>query len=175
MPPHEHPQHVVVMGVSGVGKTTIATSLASRVGYEFAEADEFHPPANIEKMSAGVPLDDADRMPWLRALADWMRRRHDEGRSTVMSCSALRRSYRDILREGAPDAFFVHLVGDQALLLDRMDHRKHFMPSALLQSQFDTLEPLEDDENGVVLDVADPPESVVDRAVAAVEGAARPG
>ena len=171
MPSHEQPQHVVVMGVSGVGKTTVATALASRVGYEFAEADDFHPQTNIEKMSAGVPLNDEDRAPWLRALADWMRQRYDEGRSTVMACSALRRRYRDILREGAPDAFFVHLVGDQALLLDRMDHRKHFMPSALLQSQFDTLEPLEDDENGVVLDVADPPESLVDRAVEAVEGA----
>jgi gluconokinase len=171
MPSQEHPQHVVVMGVSGVGKTTIATQLASRVGYEFAEADDFHPQSNIDKMSAGVALNDEDRAPWLRALADWMRQRFDEGLSTVMACSALRRRYRDILREGAPDAFFVHLVGDQALLLDRMDHRKHFMPSALLQSQFDTLEPLEDDENGVVLDVADPPESLVDRAVEAVEGA----
>jgi gluconokinase len=171
MPSNEHPQHVVVMGVSGVGKTTVATALADRLEYEFAEADDFHPQRNIEKMSAGVPLDDEDRAPWLRALADWMRQRYHEGRSTVMACSALRRSYRDILREGAPDAFFVHLVGDQALLLDRMDHRKHFMPSALLQSQFDTLEPLEDDENGVVLDVADPPESLVDRAVEAVEGA----
>jgi len=171
MPSQEHPQHVVVMGVSGVGKTTIATALASRVGYEFAEADDFHPQSNIDKMSAGVPLNDEDRAPWLRALADWMRQRYDEGRSTVMACSALRRRYRDILREGAPDAFFVHLVGDQALLLDRMDHRKHFMPSALLQSQFDTLEPLGDDENGLVLDVAGPPESLVDRAVEAVEGA----
>ncbi len=171
MPSQEHPQHVVVMGVSGVGKTTIATKLASRVGYEFAEADDFHPQGNIDKMSAGVPLNDEDRAPWLRALADWMHQRYDEGQSTVMACSALRRRYRDILREGAPDAFFVHLVGDQALLLGRMDHRKHFMPSALLQSQFDTLEPLEDDENGVVLDVADPPESLVDRAVEAVEGA----
>jgi gluconokinase len=171
MPSQEHPQHVVVMGVSGVGKTTIATKLASRVGYEFAEADDFHPQGNIDKMSAGVPLNDEDRAPWLRALADWMRQRYDEGQSTVMACSALRRRYRDILREGAPDAFFVHLVGDQALLLGRMDHRKHFMPSALLQSQFDTLEPLEDDENGIVLDVADPPESLVERAVEAVEGA----
>ncbi|MGH3314859.1 MAG: gluconokinase [Nocardioidaceae bacterium] len=171
MPSHEYPQHVVVMGVSGVGKTTVATALASRVGYEFAEADDFHPQSNIDKMSAGVPLNDEDRAPWLRALADWMRQRYDEGRSTVLACSALRRRYRDILREGAPDAFFVHLVGDQALLLARMDHRNHFMPSALLQSQFDTLEPLEDDENGVVLDVAEPPKSLVDRAVEAVEGA----
>jgi gluconokinase len=165
------PQHLVVMGVSGVGKSTIAERLSERLGYEFAEADDFHPAANVAKMTAGVPLDDEDREPWLRALSDWVRQRHQEGRSTVMSCSALRRRYRDVLREGAPDTFFVHLVGDQQLLLDRMGHRRHFMPPALLQSQFDALEPLACDERGVVVDVTVPPDEVVQKAIEALQPA----
>jgi gluconokinase len=163
--PDGAPRHLVVMGVAGVGKTTVAVQLARRLGYEFAEGDDFHPPENVEKMSAGVPLDDADRMPWLRALADWMRAKHEQGISTIMTCSALRRGYRDVLREGAPGTYFVHLVGDQALLLDRMAKREHFMPPALLQSQFDALEPLGPDEEGVVVEVTDPPERIVDKVV----------
>jgi carbohydrate kinase (thermoresistant glucokinase family) len=163
--PDDAPQHLVVMGVSGVGKSTVAEQLASRLGYELAEGDDYHPPANIEKMSRGTPLDDDDRLPWLRALADWMRDRHQRGRSTVMTCSALRRRYRDVLREGAANTLFVHLVGDRALLLERMGGREHFMPPALLTSQFDTLEPLEDDEPGITVDVADPPEQIVAQVV----------
>jgi gluconokinase len=158
-------RHLVVMGVSGVGKTTVAVQLARRLQYEFAEADDFHPPENVEKMSAGIPLDDKDRMPWLRSLAAWTREQHEAGQSTVMTCSALRRRYRDVLRDGAADTYFVHLVGDQALLLQRMGKREHFMPPALLQSQFDALEPLQPDEQGVVVEVTEPPERIVDKVV----------
>jgi gluconokinase len=163
--PKDGPAHLVVMGVSGVGKTTVAKLLAERIGYEFAEGDDFHPPENVEKMSSGIPLDDEDRQPWLRALADWTRRKRAAGSSTVVTCSALRRRYRDVLREGAPDTYFVHLVGSQSMLLDRMGKRQHFMPPALLQSQFDALEPLEPDEEGVVVEVTDPPERIVDKVV----------
>lgn len=151
--PEGRPQHLVVMGVTGSGKSTVAKRLATRLGYEFAEGDDFHPPANVEKMSSGVPLDDEDRLPWLRALAAWVGERDRHGRSTIMTCSALRRSYRDILREGAANTFFVHLVGERALLLRRMEGRKHFMPTSLLDSQLDALEPLEEDEQGITADI----------------------
>jgi carbohydrate kinase (thermoresistant glucokinase family) len=163
--PEPGPRHLVVMGVSGVGKTTVAEQLSIRLGYDLAEGDDFHPPANIEKMSSGSALDDEDRWPWLRALADWVREHHQQGVSTVMTCSALRRSYRDVLREGAVNTFFVHLTGEQTLLLERMSGRKHFMPPALLQSQFATLEGLETDEQGITVDVTDPPERIVDKVV----------
>jgi gluconokinase len=164
--PDATPRHLVVMGVSGVGKTTVAKQLAVRLGYEFAEGDDFHPPANIAKMSAGTPLEDADRLPWLRRLADWVRARHRDGTSTVMTCSALRRRYRDVLREGAANTYFVHLVGDRGLLLERMAGRRHFMPPALLTSQFEALEPLGPDESGVAVEVTDPPEKIVQKVVA---------
>jgi gluconokinase len=161
----EAPQHLVVMGVSGVGKTTIAERLSTRLGYECVEGDDFHPRENVEKMSAGVPLQDADRLPWLHRLADWLRERHQAGTSTVMTCSALRRRYRDVLREGAENTSFVHLVGDRELLLQRIAGRKHYMPTSLLQSQFDTLEPLAGDEAGVSVEVTDPPERIVQKVV----------
>jgi gluconokinase len=165
-PPRTVPQHIVVMGVSGVGKTTVGERLASRLGHEFAEGDDFHPQANVDKMSAGVPLDDEDRLPWLRALAAWMRDRHRDGGPTVVTCSALRRRYRDVLREGVAEVFFVHLVGDIALLRQRMGGREHFMPPALLQSQFDTLEPLAGDEAGTSVEVTDAPERTVETVLA---------
>ncbi|MGH3367402.1 MAG: gluconokinase [Nocardioidaceae bacterium] len=159
--PGRTPYHIVVTGVSGVGKSTVAQTLASRLGLDSAEGDAFHPQANIDKMSAGQPLDDADRMPWLRSLAGWLRDRDAEGRSTVMTCSALKRRYRDVLRSGAPATCFVQLVGDQATLRERMASRQHFMPPALLASQFDALEPLKDDEAGVTVDVTEEPDQVV--------------
>ncbi|MDQ4085182.1 MAG: gluconokinase [Actinomycetota bacterium] len=163
--PGASPFHLVVMGVSGVGKTTVAKQLAVRLDYEFAEGDDFHPPANVAKMSAGTPLEDSDRLPWLRSLADWVGERHREGTSTVLTCSALRRRYRDVLREGADNTVFVHLVGDRALLLERMSGRQHFMPPALLTSQFDALEPLQADEAGVSVEVTEPPEELVEEVV----------
>jgi carbohydrate kinase (thermoresistant glucokinase family) len=156
--------HVVFMGVSGSGKSTVAEAVNDRLGWEFAEGDDFHPQANVEKMSAGRPLTDEDRIPWLEALAAWARERDRTGTPTLMSCSALRRSYRDILRRGGEQTFFVHLAGDKGLLLERMNSREqHFMPPNLLESQLDTLEPLGDEESGMVLDVADPPDRLAEQ------------
>ncbi|MET7607462.1 gluconokinase [Streptomyces avermitilis] len=170
------PHVVVVMGVAGTGKTTIGPLLAARLGVPYAEGDDFHPPANIAKMSAGVPLDDADRMPWLDAIGAWA---HDRaGLGGVVSSSALKRSYRDRLRAAAPGVVFVHLTGDRQLIEDRMSHRQgHFMPTALLDSQFATLQPLAADEAGVAVDVAGGPGEISERAVTALralEPAAQP-
>ncbi|ALR12773.1 gluconate kinase [Mycobacteroides saopaulense] len=160
------PPVVVVMGVAGVGKTTVARLLAQRLGAPYAEADDFHPEANIAKMSAGIPLDDDDRWPWLRQIAEWMSERGREGAGGVITCSALKRRYRDVLRAGYPDAFFVHLSGDRVLIGDRMSHRAgHFMPTSLLDSQYDILEPLQPDERGAVLDVSAGPDELVAEAL----------
>lgn len=161
-------RHVVVMGVSGNGKTTVGTWLARDLGRVFIEGDTFHPQANIDKMSAGIPLDDDDRRPWLAALAEEIRRLESRGEPSVVACSALRRRYRDWLREGYRDLFFLHLEGEYATILERMRHRRHFMPPSLLTSQFETLEPLEDDELGAVVDIAPPPDQVVTAALRAL-------
>lgn len=165
------PLHLVVMGVTATGKTSVARRLAEELGWPFEEGDEHHPASNIEKMAAGVPLDDEDRRPWLEILAGLLGRDHAAGRSSVLTCSALRRSYRDLLRSEVPgeSVFFVHLAADFEVLRDRMAQRTgHFMPASLLQSQFDTLEPLEPDERGTRVDVAPPLDQVVDEALAAV-------
>lgn len=154
------PIHVVVMGVAGCGKGTIARELHDRLGWEFGEGDDFHPEANVAKMASGRPLVDEDRFPWLQNLADWTAERDARGECTVLSCSALRRSYRDILRRGGGRTVFVHLAGDKNILMSRMQGREHFMPPSLLESQLDTLEPLQPDEDGVVMDIANPPERI---------------
>jgi gluconokinase len=167
------PHVVVVMGVAGTGKTTIGPLLAARLGVPYAEADDFHPPANIDKMTAGTPLTDDDRRPWLDAIGEWAHGR--AGLGGVVSCSALKRSYRDRLRAAAPDVVFVHLTGDRALIEERMAHRQgHFMPTALLDSQFATLQPLEADEAGVAVNVSGTPEEITARAVAALDDLAGP-
>ncbi|RLU90556.1 gluconate kinase [Streptomyces griseocarneus] len=161
------PHVVAVMGVSGTGKTTIGPLVAEALGVPYAEGDEFHPPANIAKMSAGIPLDDADRAPWLDAVGAWAAGR--AGRGGVVSCSALKRAYRDRLRAAAPGIVFLHLTGDRALIAERMAARKgHFMTAKLLDSQFATLEPLEADEAGVGVDVTPEPAAIVERAVTAL-------
>lgn len=161
------PHVVVVMGVAGTGKTTIGPLLAARLGVPYAEGDDFHPQANIAKMSAGTPLDDDDRWPWLDAIGAWAHER--AGLGGVVSCSALKRSYRDRLRAEAPGVVFVHLSGDRALIEDRMTHRQgHFMPTALLDSQFATLQPLGSDEAGVAVDVTGSPEEITERAAKAL-------
>jgi gluconokinase len=161
------PKVVVVMGVAGTGKTTIGSLLAARLGVPYAEGDDFHPPANIAWMSAGTPLTDDDRWPWLDAIGSWAHGR--AGLGGVVSCSALKRSYRDRLRAEAPGVVFVHLAGDRSLIEDRMSHRQgHFMPTALLDSQFATLQPLQEDEAGVVVDVSGSPEEIAGRAAKAL-------
>ncbi|WP_168582718.1 gluconokinase [Gephyromycinifex aptenodytis] len=159
-------RHIVVMGVSGCGKSTIAQSLAQRLGWEFAEADQFHPQANIDKMTSGIPLTDEDRWPWLRALAAWIGEQEAAGKTSVITCSALRRVYRDMLREGAPGVVFAHLQGGANVISERMSGRSgHFMPPELLDSQLETLEPLQEDEPGVQLDVRLSPEEIVEEAL----------
>jgi gluconokinase len=153
-------RHLVVMGVAGAGKSTVARRLAIALDLEFAEGDDFHPLANVAKMSRGEPLTDAERLPWLESLAAWTREQDERGRSTVVSCSAMRRSYRDVLRRGAPETFFVHLHGDEETIRRRMESRKHFMPPALLRSQLDTLESLQPDELGMTVDATLTPEEI---------------
>ena len=158
---------IVVMGVSGSGKSTVGELLAERLGVAYAEADDFHPAANIAKMSAGHPLDDTDRAPWLDAIAGGSPRRGDRG--GVVSCSALRRRYRDRLRADAPGLFFLHLDGPQELISARLAARtRHFMPSGLLSSQFEALEPLESDELGAVVPIDGDLRQITDRALAAL-------
>lgn len=156
------PHHVVFMGVSGTGKSAVGLLVSERLGLTFAEGDDFHPQANIEKMARGVPLTDEDRWPWLHLLADWTLERVTHGEGTGVACSALRRVYRDVLREAAPDTVFIHLAGSRETLLARMGSRQHFMPAALLDSQLATLEELEPDERGIVVDVEDPLEQIVE-------------
>ncbi|WP_225978684.1 gluconokinase [Gandjariella thermophila] len=156
------------MGVAGSGKTTVGRLLAKRLGVAYAEADDFHPAANIAKMAAGRPLSDADRVPWLAAIAGWMSAHAGVG--GVVTCSALRRGYRDRLRAATP-AWFLHLAGDRALIASRVGAREdHFMPAALVDSQFATLEPLQPDEPGLVVDAALAPMDIVETAWAALCG-----
>ena len=160
------PTTLVVMGVSGSGKTTVAEGVATRLGWVFAEGDDFHPPGNVAKMSAGTPLTDDDRWPWLRRLADWIGERERAGENAVLTCSALRRPYRDLLREGHPSVRFVHVHVDGQTLRERVERRRgHYMPPSLLQSQLGALEPLGDDEPGLVLPGDGRPGEVVDRLV----------
>jgi len=159
------PPLVVMMGVSGSGKTTVGAALAQRLRVPFADADDFHPEANIAKMSAGIPLDDADRGPWLDAIAAWLADHAATG--GVASCSALKRAYRDVLSAAAPQAVYLHLHGDRDVLAARVAGRPgHFMPAALIDSQFATLEVLEPDELGATLDVAQSVDALVDASLA---------
>jgi gluconokinase len=168
MPPE--PQHLVVMGASGSGKTTVGMALAARLGYAFADADDFHAESSVAKMARGEPLTDADRGPWLQALAAWIASRNADGRSSVLACSALKRRYRDTLRTAAPQhVSFVFLAVPSEVLRERLRERTgHFVRVHLLESQLATLEPLEADEPGICVDGAAPPATIVERAVAYV-------
>ena len=155
---------IVVMGVSGSGKTTVGTALAEQLGVEYAEADTFHPKANIDKMTAGHALTDEDRAPWLESIAGWIRQHQETG--GVVTSSALKRRYRDVLRTGGR-VWFLHLDGDRAVLAERMKTRTgHFMPVSLLDSQLADLEPLQPDEAGRVFDIADSPADIIAAALA---------
>jgi gluconokinase len=154
------------MGVTGCGKSTLGYRLADRLGAVFLEGDKFHPAANIEKMSRGLPLDDADRMPWLDRLADELKQHAAEGRSAVLTCSALKRAYRDRLIRGVEGATFVHLHGDKALIAARLAARTdHFMPPALLDSQFAALEMPAADEPVVPISTVEDPATILDTVV----------
>jgi gluconokinase len=156
---------IVVMGVSGSGKSTVGAALAQRLRVPFADADDFHPPANVAKMTAGEALDDDDRYPWLEAIGEWLARQNGDG--GVMSCSALKRKYREQLRAHCPETLFLHLSGTPEVIGKRQASRPgHFMPASLLASQFETLEPLEADERGVAIDVDQNIDSIVDNYVA---------
>ncbi|MFH9264730.1 gluconokinase [Streptomyces sp. NPDC017546] len=167
MAQNENAPLVVVMGVSGSGKTTVGRSLAESLDVLFAEADDFHPPENVAKMRAGTALDDEDRRPWLDDIAEWLREHISDG--GVITCSALKRSYRARLVSAAPQVFFVHLDGPVDLIAERMAARRgHFMPVELLRSQQDTLEPLTDGERGAVVPITGTVEETTRRALAAV-------
>ncbi|WKN49327.1 gluconokinase [Nocardioides sp. Arc9.136] len=162
---------LVVMGVSGSGKSTVGAALAQRLRVPFADADDFHPEANIAKMSRGEALDDSDRWPWLEVIGDWLADHPDGG---VMSCSALRRKYRDQLRHHAPATTFVLLEGAREVIERRQASRPgHFMPASLLTSQYATLEPLEPDEDGIVIDVDQGVDAIVQAYVDAAGGRER--
>ncbi len=161
-PPARSPRAIVVMGVSGCGKTSVGQALAARLGARFVDADDFHPPANVEKMRAGVPLDDADRAPWLARLNAVMRHALARGDSVVLACSALRQRYRDALAERLPALRVVHLSGSRELIASRIAARSHrYMPASLLASQFEALEPPRD---AIVVDVEGSIDEVVDAA-----------
>lgn len=161
------PPLVVVMGVSGCGKSTIGKRIAERLDVRFIDGDDLHPLANLTKMSTGIPLTDADRWPWLRDIG---RALHDQERTgLVIACSALRRVYRTTILREAPNAVFMHLRGEGDLIGARLARRDaHFMPATLLQSQFDTLEPLAENEPGLVVDIDAAPDEIVETAVHAI-------
>ena len=167
-----HQPALVVMGVSGSGKSTVGAAIAQRLRVPFADADDFHPPANIAKMTAGEPLDDRDRRPWLEAIGDWLTQHADGG---VMSCSALKRKYRDQLRHHRRDVEFLHLHGSREVIAQRQSSRPgHFMPASLLESQFATLEPLAPDERGLVIDVDQDIDAIVERYVSTLARSTTP-
>ena len=153
---------IILMGVSGAGKSEIGRRLAAALGVDFAEGDSFHPPANVEKMRGSIPLTDDDRLPWLADLAAAIDVWRTEGRSTVLTCSALKRRYRDILKGGRDGVLLVHLKGSEALIRSRLGERRHeYMPTSLLSSQFATLEEPDPSENPITVDIVGTPEAIV--------------
>jgi len=164
---HNRPLVAVVMGVSGSGKSTIAARLAAELGWEYQEGDALHPPANVEKMKGGTPLTDADRLPWLRRIAERIDDWRAHGRSGVVTCSALKRSYRDVIAGERSGVVAVYLRGSPELIRQRLAERRgHFMPPALLDSQFAVLEEPAADEKAIVANIAGTPEEIVREIVA---------
>jgi gluconokinase len=160
---------LVVMGVSGSGKTTVGKAIATAMGWAFAEGDEFHSQASVARMAAGIALTDEDRWPWLQAIADWLDARSAAGDGAVVTCSALRRTYRDLLRQGRPYLRFCHVAADPALIEDRLRHRTgHYLSPSLLPSQLATLEPLQEDEPGVTVSGTGRPDEVLGRVLDAL-------
>lgn len=160
-------QVLVLMGVSGCGKTTVGALLAGRLGWSSAEADDFHPLANITKMRSGLPLDDGDRLPWLEAIAAQIDRWRAAGEPGVVTCSALKRRYRDIIVGDRPEVRLVFLKGERDLIADRLAARLgHFMPPSLLESQFAALEEPTAEERPVVVSIHEPPHKLAERIIA---------
>jgi gluconokinase len=164
------PVVLVVMGVSGAGKSTIAALLAERLGWMFEEGDALHPKANVEKMAAGIPLTDDDRWPWLAKVADWIDGRLDTGENGIITCSALKRSYRNVINRRGSGVEFVYLAVDKSELEERVEHRPgHFMPASLLDSQLSTLEPPLPPEPAIQVDAGTDAQLVVDRVLRQLE------
>lgn len=162
--PDRPPPVLLVTGVSGSGKSTIGSLLAARLGWTYAEADAFHPQRNIDKMAAGHPLDDADRAPWLEAIGAWIDETTRAGRPAVVTCSALKRAYRDALRAGRANVRLIYLDADYRTVGSRLAAREgHFFPAALLATQFDDLQRPDADENALIVDVNAAPEQIVER------------
>jgi carbohydrate kinase (thermoresistant glucokinase family) len=160
---------IVVMGVSGCGKSTIGLLVAEALGWSFEDGDAFHPPENVEKMRAGTPLTDDDRWPWLAAIAARIGRARAEGQGVVIACSALKRAYRDVLRDGQADIRFLHLTGEPGLIMARQAARTgHYMPASLIASQFAALEPPETEADVIDLDVDPEPPVIAQKALAAL-------
>jgi gluconokinase len=160
---------LVMMGVSGVGKTSVAEEIVARTGWAFVEGDDLHPEANRAKMTAGTPLDDDDRWPWLRRIATWIGEQEAAGRDAVLTCSALKRSYRELLSDGHPSVWFVHLLAPRELIQNRVDNRRgHYMPPSLLGSQLATLEPLDPEEPGFGVDTDRSPAEVAEDVLARI-------
>lgn len=153
----------VVMGITGSGKTTVGASLAHALGVDFVEGDDYHPPENVRRMASGIPLTDDDRAGWLRTLATRIREAKDAGTGLVLACSALKRSYRDVLRAAAPEVQFVFLTGPRALISERLAERRgHFMPASLLDSQLATLEEPTVDEHAWAYDISESAQEIAD-------------
>jgi gluconokinase len=161
---------LVVMGVSGCGKSTVAPILSAQLGWDYVDGDEFHPRSNVEKMHRGTPLTDADRLPWLEAIAAWIDDKVRAGAHGIVTCSALKRSYRDILVGGRAGVRLVYLKGDEPLIAQRLSHRDHhFMPPTLLHSQFETLEEPGPDEHPIVVSIAPTPAEIAAHIVEALQ------
>jgi carbohydrate kinase (thermoresistant glucokinase family) len=153
---------LIIMGVSGCGKTTIAELLSRELGWEYRDGDEFHPQANVDKMHSGTPLTDEDRWPWLKAIAAWIDDKRQAGEHAIVTCSALKKSYRDILIDSREDVALIYLKGDEELIADRLSKRKgHFMPKGLLHSQFQTLEEPGPDEHPITVSIVPAPAEIV--------------
>ncbi|MEY9844763.1 gluconokinase [Streptacidiphilus sp. MAP5-3] len=173
--PHR-PIVIVVLGVSGVGKSTVGVMLAERLGLPFKDADDFHSPENRARMTSGRPLTDEDRRPWLAAIARWIDEQLESGESAVLACSALKRSHRDFLRQGRPEVRLMYLEGSQELVAARLAARQgHFFPARLLESQFGELEEPTPDEHPCVVPLADSPEQTVARALQLLAEPPSPG
>jgi gluconokinase len=170
-----NPDLFVVMGVCGSGKTRIGSALAREFGLEFVEGDDYHPPENVARMHAGIPLTDDDRAGWLRSLAGRLAEARNKGSGLMVACSALKRKYRDVLRGAASDVQFVHLSGSRALLAERLAARQgHFMPASLLDSQLAALEEPSSEEGAWVVDVAETPDEIAARLAARIESRRQP-